>query len=94
MMPRYRDKYGFNKLPNWHLVSARCDLSKVHPLRLDYFPALKIRAPEDCGWDEIAKVCFNNYFIYSLFSVLPEVLASIKWKPVNQSIVVSASIVL
>jgi len=55
MVPRYRDKFGFDKMPDWHLVSAHSDIRKVKPLQLNHDPTLIIQTPAACGWDEIAK---------------------------------------
>ncbi|KAI6192337.1 Acetyltransferase, GNAT family [Aphelenchoides bicaudatus] len=55
MMPKYRDVFGFNKIPDWHLVTARMENRKVKPLKLNHDPTLVVKPPEACGWDEIAK---------------------------------------
>jgi hypothetical protein len=56
MMPKYRDRYGFDKIPDWHLVMARMENRKVKPLLLNHDPTLTIKTPEQCGWEEISKV--------------------------------------
>jgi len=55
LMPLYRDKYGFNKMPDWYLSEAHSKVSNIKPLQLNHDPSLKIKLPEECGWNEIAK---------------------------------------
>lgn len=62
-MPKYRDRHGFNKIPDWHLVTARMENRKVKPLQLNHDPTLTIKLPAACGWDEILKVTSNSDYI-------------------------------
>jgi len=55
MMPRYRDKYGFDKIPNWHLREVKTEICNVKPLQLEHDLTLNIKLPAECKWNEIAQ---------------------------------------
>jgi hypothetical protein len=56
MMPKYRDRYGFDKIPDWHLLTFNIEMKKVKPLQLNHDPTLIVKRPLEVGWDAITKV--------------------------------------
>lgn len=57
MTIKYRERHGFNKLPNWNLAAARMNAQRLNPFQLDYDSTLSIMTPSEFGWDRVTKVC-------------------------------------
>jgi hypothetical protein len=96
MRDQYAAKYGFSKIPDWNVLTARVEMRKVKPLQLNHDPTLIVQPPAVCGWDEVAKVGGFNEFssLNKSFSVLCKVPAANRWKRSYQSVLVRKRSVL
>ncbi|KAI6208964.1 N-acetyltransferase domain-containing protein [Aphelenchoides besseyi] len=55
MDEKYRDRCGFNKIPDWNLNMSTIEVQNVQANRLDHDTNLNIRVPDAKDWKAIAR---------------------------------------